>query len=157
MTIPAGSLLFVDSNVLIEALFVPASPASLVIKIVATGAFKIATCKPVIRDVENAILKKLSKDPDRLDIVLEEWQNIQSRTKLKIFPAPPANFVEKTYLDFISSMRHSPDIIVLAAAILAKPAAILSGNWEHFNNTVATKCGIPIFSCAEFMQALATN
>ncbi len=157
MTIPSGSLLFADSNVLIEALFIPASPASLVIKIVTTGAFKIATCKPVIRDVERAILNKLSKHPDRLDIVLEEWQNMQSHTKLKIFPTPPTDFVEKTYFNFISSMRHEPDIIVLAAALLAKPAAILSGNWEHFNNAVATKCGIPIFSCAEFMEALTIN
>jgi hypothetical protein len=47
MTISGGSLLFADSNVFIETLFIPLSPASLIIKIVATGAFKISTCKPV--------------------------------------------------------------------------------------------------------------
>ncbi len=157
MTIPAGALLFADSNVLIEALFIPASPASLVIKIVTTGAFKIATCKPVIQDVEKAILNKLSKQPDHLDIVLEEWQNIQNRIKLKIFPTPSSDLIEKTYFNFMGSMRHEADITVLAAALSAKPAVILSGNREHFNNTVATKCGIPIFSCVEFMEALAIN
>lgn len=68
-----------------------------------------------------------------------------------------ADFVEKTYIDFISSMRHKADIEILAAALITKPAAILSGNRKHFNNIVAIKSGIPIFSCPEFMEALAMN
>ena len=65
MTISTGSLLFADANVFIEGLFIQDSAASVLINIIFTGAFSIATCKRVIHDVENVILKKLSDDPDR--------------------------------------------------------------------------------------------
>lgn len=154
MTIHAGSLLFADSNVLIEGLFIPASHASIVVKIVATGAFKLATCKPAILDVENTILKKLNTSPEHLDIVLELWHSIQKRTMLTVFPAAPHEIVKQTYDDFIALMRHEADITILAAALAAKPAVILSNNREHFNNAVAKKSGIQIFSCAEFIELL---
>ena len=55
MTVPGGSVLFADSNVFIETLFIQRSAASLVARIVSSGAFEMATCSPVIRDVENVI------------------------------------------------------------------------------------------------------
>ncbi len=95
MTISTDSLLFADANVFIEGLFIQDSAASILIKIISTGTFSIATCKPVIHDVENVILRKLSDDPDSLDTVLEQWQNIQNHTKLKVVPTPPGDLVEK--------------------------------------------------------------
>lgn len=89
MTIQAGSLLFADSNVFIEALFIPSSSASVVIKIIATGAFKIATCKPVIHDVARVIVNKLNNSASHSKIILEEWQNLQKRIKLKVLSDPP--------------------------------------------------------------------
>jgi hypothetical protein len=154
MTIPGGSLLFADSNVFIEALFSPGCAATFVIQMVSTGAFNLATCTPCIRDVENAILTKLTAHPDRLDIVLEQWHDLQEHTRLTVFPAPPAEAVKETYRKYISVMRHAPDIEVLAAALTVKPAAILSRNRDHFSDAVAQKCGIPIYSCGEFLEVL---
>jgi hypothetical protein len=154
MTIPGGSLLFADSNVFIESLFFPGSAASFVIKIVSTGAFNLATCQPCVRDVENAILSKLKARPDSLDLVLKDWHDLQRYSRLTVFEAPAREFVGETYREYIASMRHKPDIEVLAAALLAKPAAILSRNRDHFSDEVAQKCGIPIYSCAEFMDIL---
>lgn len=52
-------LLFVDSNVLIEALFLPGSAAATVVDLAINNIFHIATCQQVIEDVEHAILSKL--------------------------------------------------------------------------------------------------
>ena len=52
-------LIFVDSNVFIEALFIDQWPASIVIRLVNLGLFSLATCQTVVNDVENAILNKL--------------------------------------------------------------------------------------------------
>jgi predicted nucleic acid-binding protein len=57
----ARQLIFADSNVFIEALYLPDSAAAAVIQLAATGAIDIVTCEPVVRDVENAILAKLAK------------------------------------------------------------------------------------------------
>jgi hypothetical protein len=154
MTISGGSLLFADSNVFIEGLFSPGCAAVIVLKIVSTGAFSLATCIPCVRDVENAILTKLQHMPNRLDLVLEQWHDLQNHTRLRVFPKPPAEFVNETYRQYIGVMRHAPDIEVLAAALLAKPAAILSRNREHFSDSVAQRCGIPIYSCGEFLEAV---
>lgn len=154
MTMPAGALLFADSNVFIEALFSPDCAASLVIKIVSTGAFTLATCTPCVSDVENAILSKLSAQPDRLDLVLEQWHDLQKYTRLIVFPSPPVESVQETYRQYIAIMRHTPDIEVLAAALIATPAAILSRNRDHFNDYVAHRCGIAIYSCGEFLETL---
>ena len=97
MTIPAGALLFADSNVFIESLVFPGCAASLVIKIVATGAFNLATCKPCVRDVENAILSRLNARSDRLDSVLVQWHDLQKYTRLTVFPSPPVEVVKETY------------------------------------------------------------
>jgi predicted nucleic acid-binding protein len=154
MTIPGGSLLFADSNVFIEGLFAPGCAASVVIKIVSTGAFNLATCEPCVRDVENAILSKLSARPDRLDLVLQEWHDLRKYTRLTVFPRPSVEYVKETYQQYIAVMRHKPDIEVLAAALIAKPAAILSRNRDHFSDSVAQKCGIPIYSCGEFLESV---
>jgi predicted nucleic acid-binding protein len=152
MTIAGGSLLFADSNVFIEGLFSPDCAATTVIRIISSGAFNLATCAPCIRDVENAILTKLQTRLDRLDLVLQQWHDLQEHTRLTVHPAPPAEVVRETYRRYISAMRHVPDIQVLAAALTAKPAAILSRNRDHFSDAVAQKCGIPIYSCGEFLE-----
>jgi len=89
-----------------------------------------------------------------LHALLEEWHNLQGYTRLTVFPAPPAEVVKETYREYIAVMRHTPDIEVLAAALIAKPAAILSRNRDHFNDSVAKKSGIPIYSCGEFLEAV---
>jgi len=146
--------LFLDSNVLIEAVFLPDSAASAIIQLAAGGTFDIITCRPVIIDVENAILKKLKSDSARLNKIIDRWQAILEESRLTVLHAPEDNVIQKTYKLYIATMRHQADIQILAAALLAKPNFILSGNREHFNDLVANKCSIPIRSCPEFIEDL---
>lgn len=77
--------LFLDSNVLIEAVFLPDSAASAIIQLAAGGTFDIITCRPVIIDVENAILKKLKSVPARLNKIVDRWQAILGRSQIGCF------------------------------------------------------------------------
>lgn len=149
--------LFVDSNVLIEALFLPTSAAATIIRLVADGAFAMLTCREAITDVETAILKKLEKAPEEINTVFERWQFICNLTELTIMQDPPDETVRKTFHAYLPLMRHSADITILAAALLCNPDVILSGNRQHFNNAVAKKCGVPIFSCAEFIGSITAD
>jgi predicted nucleic acid-binding protein len=145
-------LIFADSNVFIEALFVEDSPASTVIRLVALDLFELATCKMVITDVENAILNKVRKSPNDLDDILQRWSVIVKQTNLIVHADPAPSEIRATYESFIALMRHKNDIPVLTAALRCNPVYILSGNREHFSDSVAKKCGIAIFNCAEFIE-----
>lgn len=52
-------LLFVDSNVLIQAVLIPLSAAAIVTDLVASNAFDMATCALVVSDAEKAMLNKV--------------------------------------------------------------------------------------------------
>ena len=149
-------VLFVDSNVLIEALFISNSAAFVIAEFVAEGTFDMATCALVIEDVERAILSKLANEPEALHTVIESWTELKHLTGITIIPDSDLPTIEKTFHNYIGVMRHKADIPVLAAAINMKPApyAILSGNRTHFNDAVSKRCGIPIYSCQEFIDQL---
>jgi len=74
------------------------------------------------------------------------------RTELKIIGNPPINLVLDTKKKYLALMRHLADILVLAVAIEVKADSILSGNRKHFNDKTSRKCGIPIYSCQEFLR-----
>jgi hypothetical protein len=63
-------LLFADSNVFIEALFIPGSAASIVTEMVAREVFNLTTCHLCIEDVEKAIITKLQRNPAALDTAI---------------------------------------------------------------------------------------
>ena len=145
-------VIFADSNVFIETLFVEESPAATVMWLVALGLFKLVTCATIITDVENAIINKVTESPSSLDDIMQRWAVILEQTNLEIHPDRPSDEVRAVYKTYIAVMRHKNDIPVLAAAINCKPQYILSSNYEHFNNRVAERCGISIFTCAEFLE-----
>jgi len=151
----ARQLIFVDSNVFIEALYMPDSAAAAVIQLAATSAIDQVTCEPVIRDVENAILAKLTKAPSQLDTVLKKWAVIVKESRLAVVPAASQDAVREMYKLYIASMRHANDIPVLAVVLEVCPDAVLSGNYEHFNPAVASKSGVPMMTCSAFTELLA--
>ncbi|HNB20834.1 MAG TPA: PIN domain-containing protein [Candidatus Obscuribacter sp.] len=151
----ARQLIFADSNVFIEALYLPDSAAAAVIQLAATSAIDLITCEPVIRDVENAILAKLTKVPTQLDTLLKKWAVIVQESRLAVVPAANQDAVRETYKLYIASMRHANDIPILAVVLEVRPDAVLSGNYEHFNSAVASKSGIPMMTCSAFIELLA--
>ena len=145
-------VLFVDSNVLIEAVLIPLSAAAVVSDLVVNGIFDMATCALTVEDAERAFLKKVL-NPAELDILVHRWEEMKSRMRLEILADPSLAEVKQAYEKYIGVMRHKADIPVLAAALSMNPAphVILSGNREHFNDAVAQRCGIKICSCQEFI------
>jgi len=82
-------------------------------------------------------LRKLNRSPDLLSVIIERWEATLKKTNLIRLPDPPIAIVKETSSLYLSAMRHQADIPILAAAILAKPSVILSGNREHFNDAVS--------------------
>ncbi len=150
-------VLFADSNVLIEALFISHSAAYVIAEIVARGVFDLATCQICVSDAEHAIIDKLGRVPNDLEKVISSWEKLKLDVRLNVLENPDSETVLKTKEKYLGVMRHKSDIPVLACALSMNPAphAILSGNREHFNDAVANRCGIKIFSCQEFIEFIA--
>ncbi len=147
-------LAFLDANVLVEALLIQSPPAVSIMHMAAMGSLRLLTCRLVIHDVEEEILSHAAKDKIGIDYIVDAWQQLLKRTNLIIRANPSAKNVIATKQTYLPLMRHLADIPVLAAAIESKPDLILSGNRKHFNDKTAIKCGIPIFSCKEFLNQL---
>jgi predicted nucleic acid-binding protein len=143
---------FLDANVLIEAALVQAPPAVAIMHLAATGVLALVTCQLVIDDVEEEILDRVSINPEEVDNLISSWQQLLDRTELKIINNPSIKLVLETKKKYLASMRHLADIPVLASAIEVKADLILSGNREHFNKKTSKMCGIPIYSCHEFLR-----
>lgn len=150
-------VLFVDSNVLIEALLIPESAAYVIAEMAANGAFELVTCALCVEDTEDAIIAKLQGESELVDEVVENWQKLMRDIRITIMANPDMEIVNNTYTKYLSVMRHAADIPVLAAALsmVPKPHAILSGNRKHFNDKVAEAIGIKIMSCHEFIEFIS--
>lgn len=154
MHLDPDSFLFLDTNVFIEHLFAPTSAASHVFDNAAKNIFKLGTSEFVIKEAESAILHKVQQIPESLNPIIERWKDALLEPNLTIFPDPTEQIIEETSRLYLASMRHKSDIPVLAAAISVKPTLILSNNRAHFNDIVAQRCKIPIYSCSEFIKCL---
>lgn len=148
-------LVFVDCNVLIEALFVPLHPACAIAILAANKQLDLVTCSLVVDDVEKEILERASEKND-YDLI-DAWTKFVSEIRLKTLPDAPAELVKETFHKYMGVMRHQADIPVLASAIEIKPNLILSDNSEHFNEKVSERCGIAIWTCEEFLAELITG
>ncbi len=141
MRLNSSSLIFADSNVFVEHLFIEHSAAGIVISLASQNVFELAVCEQSIKEAETAILRKLQLRPELANIIIKKWTATIDKTHLTILPDASVEIVQETRRLYLSAMRHQADIPILAAAILAKPSIILSGNREHFNDAVSHKCG----------------
>ena len=152
----AKSLLaFLDANVFIEAVLVQSPPAVSIFHLAAHNVLRLVTCKLVIEDIEEALLDKATQTKGGIEGLITVCDRLLQRSNLQVVPDPSSSLVISIKKQYLASMRHLADIPVLAAAIQTKPDLILSGNRKHFNDQVAFKCGIPIYSCTEFLTHLA--
>ena len=102
--------------------------------------------------MEEEILSKAAMNPKEIDNLINVWQHLLTRAKLNIVNDPPLDLVLDTKKKYLALMRHLADIPVLASAIEVEADLILSGNRKHFNDKTSKKCGIPIYSCQEFLR-----
>lgn len=124
---------------------------------VAQGVFDLSTCQLCVDDTEDAIVAQLQSHPDDLDQAITNWETLKTDTRLIVLQDPDAVSVNTTRDKYLGVMRHRADIPVLAAALAMhpQPHVILSGNREHFNDTVADRCGIKICSCQELIEFIS--
>jgi predicted nucleic acid-binding protein len=146
-------VVFIDSNVLIEALL-ESEPALAVLDLATAEAISLVTCQLVVEDVIEEILSMTALTPRKIDAVVETWDAMLKRIKLVVLPDPDIKIVLEARRKFLPTMRHLADIPVLAAAIEAKADVIVSGNRKHFNNATSARAGIPMYSCTEFLAKL---
>ena len=92
-------LVFVDCNVLIEAIFVPLHPACAIAILAANKQLDLVTCSLVVDDVEKEILERASEknDYDLIDV----WTRFLIEIKLRTVPNPPATDLRLVY-EFVS-------------------------------------------------------
>jgi predicted nucleic acid-binding protein len=153
---PAGRvLIFADSNVFVEALFVENSCAAIIMQMVVAQEYGLATCAAVLKDVERAISHKTRHSQEAAEEALKRWSVMVERTKLVVIDDASPEEVRATFTTYIATMRHRNDIPILAAALRRKPDFIISNNREHFNDAVGEKSGIRMLSCAEFLGMVA--
>jgi hypothetical protein len=148
-------LVFVDCNILIEGFLLPLHPAKGVVLMAVNRRIDLITCGLVVKDIENAIIEESEKKKDYQ--VINAWLEFYRQIPLKVMPNPPAELVRDTYIKYIGVMKHIADIPVLASAIELGPDLIVSDNVEHFNDKVSERCGITIWSSAEFLNNLAAG
>lgn len=153
MTEQRVPVVFLDSNVLIQALL-NSLPALSVLDLATSRVIEVVTCQLVVRDAEREILARHSIDPEQLTVVIEFWQAILERTRLRVIPDPSMEMVLECRQKFLATMRHLADIPVLAGAIEANVDIIISGNRKHFNDATAARAGIPMYSCTEFLAKM---
>ncbi|HEY9869252.1 MAG TPA: type II toxin-antitoxin system VapC family toxin [Candidatus Obscuribacterales bacterium] len=156
MTEASPPLIFLDANVLIEAL-IGLLPAQAVMDLAAGGSIRLMTCRLVVDAVENDILRRAQEEPAAIDELVESWRQLLDTVPLMVVPDPPRELVESAKQRYLPTMRHLPDIPVLASALEQKADLILSGNREHFNDATAGRAGIQMYSCAEFLRKLVAG
>lgn len=141
---------FADSNVFLRAILVAGSANEHVIRLAGVGIFLLVTSRSVVLEVEQVLMRKLSRNWRGFDAAISAWTKI-SHSVITIVP-DVSNWerliVQESYLPLL---KHAADVPILAAALHVHPDVILSGNREHFNDAVALKAEIPIMSCEDFL------
>lgn len=148
-------LAFVDCNIMIAGMFVPMHPSKAILIMASNKHLDLITCAEVIEDIEDEIFAQ-AKERNDYDLI-EICTQLIKQTRIKVLPNPPIELVKATNEKYLGIMRHKADIPVLASAIEIGPNLILSDNRKHFNNSVAERCGIRIFSSDEFLKGLITG
>jgi predicted nucleic acid-binding protein len=148
-------LAFIDCNILIAGMFVPMHPARAVMVLASNKHLDLITCREVIEDIEDEILEraKIRNDYELVDTCAK----LIKATRIKVLPNPSVDHVKTTFKKYLGVMHHQADIPVLASALEVEPNMILSDNREHFNDRVAERCGIRIYSAEEFLNSLITG
>jgi len=142
---------FIDSNIIIEALIDESAAARAILRLAAISLFQLWTSQTCIDDI-NRFLNRLNQPG-----LNDEFANIIRETGLQISPNASNDFLNQVTRRFLPAMRDVDDIPVLASALIMQPLpnVILSGNTAHFNEEVAMRAEISILTAQSFLDELA--
>jgi predicted nucleic acid-binding protein len=120
--------IFIDSNVLIEALFAPWSASRAILILARAGVFRLVISPYVIMEVERALLNNLGNAPEEGARVIDDYD-----LALRLVSTEKAATVTREEINAHRGLiRHWNDFPVLLSAIKAQPDWLAASNTKHF-------------------------
>jgi putative PIN family toxin of toxin-antitoxin system len=134
-------LVFLDTNVILSALFSAEQPASVILNYFIDGKFEVAISQHVLEEVIHNIKLKLPK-------ALPVFQNLLI-TVLPVIVENPS-FEEIVEWSMVIKLE---DAGILAAAIAVHADFLITGDGHFFESTdVAAKSGLRIVTATQFLE-----
>ena len=139
---------FLDSGVLIEGLVSPWSAARGVLILGRGALFTFVLAEIVVEETERALLRKLAQGYGGAARLRDDFRLLMKRLRVeRIQHVSPARFEAARRL-----IRHLNDAPVLAAAIVARPDWLVTGNTKHSTVAVARRTGLRIVTPTSFLE-----
>ena len=141
---------FIDSNVLINAVIAKWGLNKAVLSICAARICNLVLSVAVKEEVENALLVKVSPLEKVVgDEILAGYDKFVLLARPEVVPRPErSEIIAGRHL-----IRHQSDVPVLVSAIASEPDWLITNNREHFNEDVAQRTGLKIATPLEFFAA----
>ena len=137
---------FLDSGVLIEGLVSPWSAARGVLILGRAALFTFVLAEIVVEETERALLRKLAQGYGGAARLRDDFRLLMKRLRVeRIQHVSPARFEAARRL-----IRHLNDAPVLAAAIVARPDWLVTGNTKTV--AVARRTGLRIVTPTSFLE-----
>ncbi|MGH9759800.1 MAG: hypothetical protein ACREDR_48770, partial [Blastocatellia bacterium] len=141
---------FVDSNVLINAVVAKWGLNKAILSICAAGICNLVLSVGVKEEVENALLVKVSPLEKVVgDEILAGCDKFVFLARPEVVPRPAKSKVDESR----HLIRHQSDVPVLVSALACSPDWVITNNREHFNEDVAQRTGLRIGTPLEFFAA----
>jgi predicted nucleic acid-binding protein len=141
---------FTDSNVLVEGLVSPRSTSRAILILARARVFKLVLSPYVEKEVEEALLKRLSFDYEAGSRLIDDYAlAMQLLDPERLERISKADFDANRHL-----IRHLNDVPVLVTAIKAKPDWLITANTEHFSDEVAERTGLRIINPGGFLKCI---
>ncbi len=150
------SRVFLNANIVIDGIVSRWSVSKAVLILCARRVHQLVLCIHVRDEVENALLRLATSSRFAKR---EARQMLDDYLAFLQFAEPEMYDVAAHEPEMIQAriIRHLHDVPVLAAALKAKPAWVLSTNRKHFSPLLAKRTGLRIADPLEFFQALHTR
>jgi putative PIN family toxin of toxin-antitoxin system len=133
------NVIFLDTNVILSALFSAEQPASVILNYFIDGKFKVAISQHVLEEVIHNIKLKLPK-------ALPVFQNL-------LINVPPVIVENPSFEEIVewSMVIKLEDAGILAAAIAVRADFLITGDGHFFENAeIAVKSGLRIVTPSQF-------
>ncbi len=144
--------LFVDSNVVMDAMTSRWGLDKAVISLCSAGICRMILADAVREEVEHNLLLHAQTLPRTwAEQLMRDYDAMIDRCH----PEMVSHVTQAEIHANRALIRHEADVPVLLAAIKSKPDWLLTNNTKHFNKSVAQKTRLRIATPAELFRALA--
>ena len=133
--------IFLDSNVIFSGLYSSEGAPGIILKLFVDGKLDVVISQQVLEEVVQTVKEKLPE-------ALSSLRKLLISVTPEIVEAPPSREVARW-----SKIVSLEDASILAAAVLAKPDYLVTGDKDLLrNSSSAEKSGLAIVSPAQFLK-----